>query len=214
VLVAHGLLLWAWREHLALDLSPIPRLEVDLVQQMRLVAPRPVPAKPPVTAQARRLSPGALASLESRAAALPELEPLLLKARQAVAAHQASYSRFLDEQMARTAEKLAPAERIRFDRFERGNTLAAELAGDTGVQRIQAFSGGLWAMSEQGGRVRISDLRMGQEPTYIFAFEVATRQSAPVAVTPTVHVGRRADPGRALPWIWRRLQGEPLPPPR
>jgi hypothetical protein len=35
-----------------------------------------------------------------------------------------------------------------------------------------------------------------------------------VALTPTVHVGRRADPERALPWIWRRLQGEPLPPPR
>ncbi|MCA3241442.1 MAG: metal-dependent hydrolase [Rubrivivax sp.] len=109
---------------------------------------------------------------------------------------------------------MPPAERIRFDRFERGNTLAAELAGDAGVQRIQAFSGGLWALREQGGRVRISDLRMGQEPTYIFAFEVATRHSAPVALAPTVHVGRRADPGRALPWIWRRLQGEPLPPPR
>jgi inner membrane protein len=109
---------------------------------------------------------------------------------------------------------MPPAERIRFDRFERGNTLAAELAGDAGVQRIQAFSGGLWALSEQGGRVRISDLRMGQEPTYVFAFEVATRHSAPVALAPTVHVGRRADPGRALPWIWRRLQGEPLPPPR
>lgn len=76
VLVAHGLLLWAWREHLALDLAPIPRLEVDLVQPMRLVAPRPVPAKPPVVAQTSRLSPGAMASLEPRAAALLELEPL------------------------------------------------------------------------------------------------------------------------------------------
>jgi inner membrane protein len=108
----------------------------------------------------------------------------------------------------------APAERIHFDRFERGNALAAELGRSDGMQRIQAFSGGLWAMNEQGGRVRISDLRMGQEPTYVFAFEVATRHSAPVALTPTVHVGRRADPERALPWIWRRLQGEQLPPPR
>jgi inner membrane protein len=107
-----------------------------------------------------------------------------------------------------------PAERIHFDRFERGNALAAELGNSDGVQRIQAFSGGLWAMSEQGSRVRISDLRMGQEPTYIFAFEVATRQSPPQALAPTVHVGGRADPERALPWIWRRLQGEPLPPPR
>lgn len=107
-----------------------------------------------------------------------------------------------------------PARRIHFDRFERGNALAAELAGHPGVRRIQAFSDGLWAMAEQDGRIRITDLRMGQEPTYSFSFAVAARHSPPVALVPTESVGRRPDPDQALPWLWRRLRGEPLPPPR
>lgn len=107
-----------------------------------------------------------------------------------------------------------PAERIAFDRFERGNALAAEAAGIDGVRRIQAFSGGFWAMAERDGHVRISDLRMGQEPTYTFAFAVAERRSPLVPLEPTERVGRRVDPAVGLPWLWRRLQGERLPPPR
>lgn len=123
-----------------------------------------------------------------------------------------------------------PAERIAFDRFERGNALAAELGGSDGVRRIQAFSKGLWAMRQDAdGRVRISDLRMGQEPGYVFAFAVARRpvgdagdaanasSTLPQKATPLVPaqaVGGRGDAGRALPWLWRRLLGERLPPPR
>jgi inner membrane protein len=107
-----------------------------------------------------------------------------------------------------------PAERIRFDRFERGNALAAEVSGIDGVARIQAFSKGLWALAESDGRLRITDLRMGQEPNYTFSFVVAERQSAPQPLSPSQHVGRRGDPGQALPWLWRRIQGEPIAPPR
>jgi inner membrane protein len=106
------------------------------------------------------------------------------------------------------------AERIHFDRFERGNALATELARVEGVQRIKRFSDGLWAMSERDGRIRISDLRMGQEPGYVFAFEVAERQSAPVPLQPSVAVGGRGDAGAAMAWLWRRIGGEKLPPPR
>ncbi len=107
-----------------------------------------------------------------------------------------------------------PAERIAFDRFERGNALAAETAGLDRVRRIQAFSGGFWAMAERDGQVRISDLRMGQEPTYTFAFAVAERRSPLLPLQPTERVGRRVDPAVGLPWLWRRVQGERLPPPR
>jgi len=112
----------------------------------------------------------------------------------------------------------AAAQRIRFDAFERGNALAAELAGHDGVRRIQAFSAGLWAMGEEAGprrgRVHITDLRMGQEPTYAFSFVVAERHSPPVPVMPAEAVGRRPDIDRALPWLWQRLQGDPVLPPR
>lgn len=107
-----------------------------------------------------------------------------------------------------------PAERIVFDRFERGNALAAEAAGLDAVRRIQAFSDGFWAMSERDGRLFISDLRMGQEPAYAFVFAVAERKSPLVPRVPTERIALRVDPATGLPWLWRRMLGERLPPPR
>ena len=104
--------------------------------------------------------------------------------------------------------------RIAFDRFERGAALAAELQGIDGVQRIAAFSKGFYMLRQDGARVLISDLRMGQEPTYFFTFAVAERRSAPVPLAAPVQVGTRPDLARGLPWLWRRAWGAALPPPR
>ncbi len=100
---------------------------------------------------------------------------------------------------------------IAFERFDRGNALAAELQQNDGVQRIQAFSKGFYALSEADGKVFISDLRMGQEPTYIFTFAVAERHSAAVPLARPEQVGARPDVACGLPWLWRRMWGEPLP---
>jgi inner membrane protein len=104
--------------------------------------------------------------------------------------------------------------RIAFDAFDRGSTLAAELQGIDGVQRIAAFSKGFFKLQDEGGRVLISDLRMGQEPAYLFTFAVAERHSPPVALDKPEQVGRRPDIERGLPWLWQRMWGNPLPPPR
>ena len=104
--------------------------------------------------------------------------------------------------------------RLVFDRFERGAALAKELQGLDAVQRIAAFSKGFYMLQQAGDRVLISDLRMGQEPSYIFSFDVARRQSLAVAVVPPIQIGARLDLARGLPWLWRRALGEPLPPPR
>ncbi len=103
---------------------------------------------------------------------------------------------------------------MHFDRYDRGLALAAEVQALPGVQRIAAFSKGFHALREDGGRVLLSDLRMGQEPAYIFSFAVAQRHSALQALQPTVQVGARPDLQRSLPWLWRRALGERLPPPR
>ena len=103
---------------------------------------------------------------------------------------------------------------MHFDRFERGTALAAELQGIEGVRRIQAFSRGFWAVWEGGGRVGITDLRMGQEPAYTFRFAVAERRSRTVPLAIPEQVGSRPDLRRGLAWIARRALGEPLPPPR
>jgi inner membrane protein len=104
--------------------------------------------------------------------------------------------------------------RIAFDHFERGAALERELPPIDGVRRIAAFSKGFYKLFERDGRILIADLRMGQEPAYVFTFEVAERRSAPQPLERPAQVGSRADPERALPWLWRRLRGEPLPPPR
>jgi inner membrane protein len=104
--------------------------------------------------------------------------------------------------------------RITFDRFDRGTALAGELMRIDGVQRIAAFSHGFFKLHAEGPRLFVTDLRMGQEPGYVFSFVVAERQSSARALPVPQQVGGRMDIERGLPWLWRRLQGEPLPPPR
>jgi inner membrane protein len=103
---------------------------------------------------------------------------------------------------------------IAFDRFDRGARLAPELRGIDRFERIAAFSRGFYALREDGPRLIISDLRMGQEPTYTFSYAVAERASPPRALVPTMHVGKRPDTDRLLPWLWRRINGDTAPPPR
>jgi inner membrane protein len=103
---------------------------------------------------------------------------------------------------------------IHFDRFEQGDALAADLRAVPGVQQIRDFSQGFYKLHEAGPRLLVTDLRMGQEPNYTFSFAVAERRSPVAALVPSVQVGSRPDIERALPWLWRRALGEPLPPPR
>ena len=103
---------------------------------------------------------------------------------------------------------------LSFDRFDRGAALAAELQGVDGVQRIATFSKGFYKLRHDGKLVLMSDLRMGQEPNYIFTFAVAERHSAARPLAVPKQVAARPDIERGLPWLWRRAWGEPLPPPR
>ena len=109
---------------------------------------------------------------------------------------------------------LDAAPRINFERFPRGNALAAELNGIDGVQRIAAFSKGFFKLHQNGSRVLISDLRMGQEPSYVFTFAVAAKHSEAVPLAVSEQQGARPGLRRGLPWLWRRTLGELLPPPR
>jgi inner membrane protein len=103
---------------------------------------------------------------------------------------------------------------IVFDRFDRGMGLAGEVQGIDGVQRIAAFSKGFYKLHDKGDRVLVSDLRMGQEPAYSFSFAVAQRHSPPVPLDKPVAAGSRPELRRALPWLWQRMWGQALPPPR
>ncbi len=103
---------------------------------------------------------------------------------------------------------------IAFDAFDRGSDLEADMQALDGVQRIAAFSKGFYKLRQDGDRLLISDLRMGQEPAYTFTFAVAERRSALMPLARPIQVGMRIDTERGLPWLWRRALGEPLAPPR
>jgi inner membrane protein len=102
---------------------------------------------------------------------------------------------------------------IDFRRIDRGDQLLAELGHIEGAQRIRDFSKGFYALQDDAGLIRITDLRMGQYPGFVFAFHVASRHSAPVALAPSLAVGGRVDPAVTLPWLWRRMWGERIPSP-
>ena len=104
--------------------------------------------------------------------------------------------------------------KMAFDRFPRGNALAAELQGIDGVQRLVAFTKGFYKLEQRGSRLLISDLRMGQEPNYSFTFAVAERHSPPVALAKPEQIAAALDIPRSLDWLWRRSLGERLHPPR
>ena len=104
---------------------------------------------------------------------------------------------------------------MRFDRFERGALLEAAVAGMDGAQRIRRFSHGFYKLQEDArGRLVITDLRMGQEPHYSFAFAVARRGSPFVPLAQAQSVGGRGPLAPALAWLGQRMRGEQLAPPR
>jgi inner membrane protein len=106
--------------------------------------------------------------------------------------------------------------RVRFERFPHDLRLEAELkrAGNVSHARMAGFSHGFYSLREEGGKIRLTDLRMGQEPNYTFAFQIAERRDGTLVSTTPVQVGRRGDLRAGLTWVWTRLQGHDIPPPR
>jgi inner membrane protein len=109
---------------------------------------------------------------------------------------------------------LDPPGAVHFDRFERGLSLYEALQDQAPVRQLAAFSKGYFKMQVQEGQVLMSDLRMGQEPHYAFTFRVARLSDGLEPLSRPESAGSRPEASAALAWWWRRLLGEPLPPPR
>lgn len=105
---------------------------------------------------------------------------------------------------------------IVFTRIDRGADSLATLRGIWAVDRLQWFSGGCTKVERQGRALRLTDLRMGQEPFYIFSFVVAElgADGLPVPVVAPERSGARIEVGRALGWLWPRMWGGDVPTPR
>ncbi|MDB5928308.1 MAG: hypothetical protein JWR60_15 [Polaromonas sp.] len=102
---------------------------------------------------------------------------------------------------------------IRWTVHDRGAALMARHGQAPPVARIAAFSHGFYKLSESGGQLFVTDLRMGLEPAYTFNFDLGTpAELAAQSHAPTLQ-SQRPDLGATLPWLWRRMWGEALPPP-
>ena len=102
---------------------------------------------------------------------------------------------------------------VRWQRFDRGQTLLEVHASHPHVQRMVRFTDGLVRMRELDGQLWLTDLRMGQEGAYVFDFRLgpalASGQSPPAATRHTV----RGPIGPGLQWLWHRILGHDLPSP-
>ncbi len=103
---------------------------------------------------------------------------------------------------------------IEFDKFSNQLQLINELKDNWAVQRMAWFTHGFYSLREVKGEVLLADLRMGQEPTYVFKFALAQRAGAGWKSTAPVERGNRGDAAKALPWLWARIKGVQEPPPR
>ena len=101
---------------------------------------------------------------------------------------------------------------VRWTRHERGADLIARHGQADPVARIARFSHGFYRMSQTpDGRVLVADLRMGQEPAYVFNFDLGQLPS--VGAGPARQVSERPPVGPALRWIGQRMWGKDVPPP-
>jgi inner membrane protein len=103
--------------------------------------------------------------------------------------------------------------RIKFDAFPSDAAVYQATKDLWAVQRMAWFTKGFFNMHEENGQAVLTDLRMGQEPRYVFSFLVAKRGSAWQEV-PSENVGGRLDPARTLAWLWPRMLGQDIAPPR
>lgn len=102
---------------------------------------------------------------------------------------------------------------MRFQAFDTGAVLAQANADHPQIQRLTRFADGFVKVQQQGLSLLITDLRMGQEPDYVFSFNIG-EPLAPAAAWPVAQQQpARMAVGPGLRWLGRRMLGEDLEPP-
>ncbi|RYY72379.1 MAG: metal-dependent hydrolase [Comamonadaceae bacterium] len=103
---------------------------------------------------------------------------------------------------------------LRMERHAAVPQLALELGASPDVRQLAAFTHGFYKLDERGGVARVTDLRMGQEPHYVFSFAVARRHAGGWTPLVPTNEGSRGDTREALAWLWDRMRGRDVAAPR
>ena len=102
---------------------------------------------------------------------------------------------------------------ITFASHPRGAELQRLYGDHPHVQRIARFSDGFYRLHQRDSHLWVTDLRMGQEPHYVFDFDLGMPLTFDHDKPPPARrAGLRADLGAAWPWLWQRTLGTDLPP--
>jgi inner membrane protein len=102
---------------------------------------------------------------------------------------------------------------VRFVAHERGGELAASHADHPQLQRLARFTDGFFKVQRNSDNLLVTDLRMGQEPDYVFAFDIGLPLQAGQAHPTAVQKSRRMDVGAGLQWLGQRILGRDVAPP-
>jgi inner membrane protein len=102
---------------------------------------------------------------------------------------------------------------VRFVAYERGAALAAQNAEHPQIQRLARFTDGFFKVADQNGRLVITDLRMGQEPAYVFSFDIGPPLQGGYSYPVAQQQSRRLEVRAGLKWLGQRIMGQDLPPP-
>ena len=97
---------------------------------------------------------------------------------------------------------------VRFTAHDRGGELLSQHAQHPQVARMARFSDGFFKLSQQGDHLVLSDLRMGQQPHFVFSFDLGPAMARPWP--PAINQGLRGDVGEGLRWLGRRIRGQDL----
>ena len=102
---------------------------------------------------------------------------------------------------------------IRFVAHERGGALATQNAEHPQLQRLARFTDGFFKVQGNSDKLVVTDLRMGQEPDYVFSFDIGPPLQAGATHPVAEQRSRRMDVGEGLKWLGQRMLGHDVPPP-
>jgi inner membrane protein len=102
---------------------------------------------------------------------------------------------------------------LRLQVRDRGGPWLQSLALQPQVAQLARFSDGFYSLAVHDGRLRVTDLRMGQHPYYVFSFDVGPIEAHGAGMQPAVQQGARIPVAQGLLWLRQRMAGRDLLPP-
>lgn len=154
-------------------------------------------AREGVVAQRVLVTPAPLQSVVWRVVALPD-DP--------------ADDRFHEAHVSLADAWVDPARPLRWHVAARGVALLQRHAQAAPVARLSAFTDGFVKLQRTAdGHLWLTDLRMGQEPDYVFRFDLGPE--ATVGRIPVTQQGLRGEIGPMAGWLWARMRGLDAVPP-